>query len=102
MRTGTRSFSCPKCQHRGTAVKDSRPVKDGTEIRRRRFCIACGHRFTTLEQLYENARPLRSGRLKETLSRLSRALDNAREDIAEVADAIKADEDSEPREAIER
>jgi transcriptional repressor NrdR len=31
-------------------VVDSRPAEGGTAIRRRRECLACGHRFTTYEQ----------------------------------------------------
>lgn len=30
---------------------DSRINKDGTSIRRRRECLACGHRFTTTEEI---------------------------------------------------
>jgi len=38
---------CPYCQFRDSKVTDSRATDDGT--RRRRQCIACGERFTTLE-----------------------------------------------------
>lgn len=31
-------------------MKDSRPVEDGTGVRRRRLCSACGARFTTFER----------------------------------------------------
>ena len=45
-------------------MKDSRPTEDGTAIRRRRVCIACGGRFTTFErvQLRELTVIKRSGR----------------------------------------
>lgn len=43
---------CPFCQHDDTQVKDSRPTDDNTAIRRRRFCPACGARFTTFERVY--------------------------------------------------
>ncbi len=45
-------------------VKDSRPSEDGGAIRRRRFCPACGGRFTTFErvQLRELTIVKRSGR----------------------------------------
>jgi len=43
---------CPFCQHEDTQVKDSRPTEDNTAIRRRRFCPACGARFTTFERVY--------------------------------------------------
>jgi transcriptional repressor NrdR len=42
---------CPFCQHEDTQVKDSRPTEDNTAIRRRRFCAACGARFTTFERV---------------------------------------------------
>ncbi len=32
-------------------MKDSRPTEDNTSIRRRRFCPACGARFTTFERV---------------------------------------------------
>jgi transcriptional repressor NrdR len=32
-------------------VKDSRPTDDNSAIRRRRFCTACGSRFTTFERV---------------------------------------------------
>lgn len=41
---------CPFCGHDDTQVKDSRPTEDGAAIRRRRFCPACGQRFTTVER----------------------------------------------------
>lgn len=34
-----------------TKVLDSRPTEEGTVIRRRRECTACGDRFTTYEKL---------------------------------------------------
>ena len=42
---------CPFCGHDETQVKDSRPTEDGSSIRRRRFCPACGSRFTTFERV---------------------------------------------------
>jgi transcriptional repressor NrdR len=42
---------CPFCGHDETQVKDSRPTEDGSAIRRRRFCPACGSRFTTFERV---------------------------------------------------
>lgn len=40
---------CPKCKW-PTKVIDSRETEDGKEIRRRRECEKCGHRFTTYER----------------------------------------------------
>jgi transcriptional repressor NrdR len=42
---------CPYCSNEDTQVKDSRPTEDNTSIRRRRFCTACGGRFTTFERV---------------------------------------------------
>ena len=42
---------CPFCGHEDTQVKDSRPSEDGVAIRRRRFCVACSQRFTTIERV---------------------------------------------------
>lgn len=44
---------CPKCHVDDTKVIDSRDCDDGAAIRRRRSCVACGHRFTTYERLEE-------------------------------------------------
>ncbi len=42
---------CPFCGFAESQVKDSRPVDDGTAIRRRRQCGGCGARFTTFERV---------------------------------------------------
>jgi transcriptional repressor NrdR len=42
-------MNCPFCSNADTKVTDSRPEQDG--IRRRRECLACGQRFTTLERV---------------------------------------------------
>ena len=42
---------CPFCGNEDTQVKDSRPTEDGASIRRRRYCPACGSRFTTFERV---------------------------------------------------
>ncbi len=47
---------CPACNNEETKVIDSRLVEDGRAVRRRRECMACGHRFTTYERL--NEKPL--------------------------------------------
>lgn len=44
---------CPVCKSPSTKVLDSREGRDGTSIRRRRACNACGHRFTTFERIEE-------------------------------------------------
>jgi transcriptional repressor NrdR len=42
---------CPFCGNDDSQVKDSRPTEDGSAIRRRRQCPACGGRFTTFERI---------------------------------------------------
>jgi transcriptional repressor NrdR len=42
-------MNCPYCRHGDSRVIDSRPMDDGTAIRRRRECPECGKRFTTQE-----------------------------------------------------
>lgn len=42
---------CPYCTNDDTQVKDSRSAEDGSAIRRRRICSACGGRFTTFERV---------------------------------------------------
>ena len=44
---------CPSCQHLDDRVVDSRLVRAGSAVRRRRECAACGRRFTTYELLEE-------------------------------------------------
>ena len=40
---------CPYCRNADSRVVDSRVTDDGSTIRRRRSCPACGRRFTTTE-----------------------------------------------------
>jgi transcriptional repressor NrdR len=42
---------CPVCSHEDTKVIDTRLASDGTSIRRRRECDACGNRFSTNEEI---------------------------------------------------
>ncbi|HDL48878.1 MAG TPA: transcriptional regulator NrdR, partial [Actinobacteria bacterium] len=43
-------MQCPFCASEDTRVIDSRPVEEGSAIRRRRECVSCGNRFTTYER----------------------------------------------------
>lgn len=47
---------CPACGHEADKVVDSRSTMENSAVRRRRECLACGHRFTTYE--YVEHRPL--------------------------------------------
>lgn len=42
-------MKCPACGYFDSKVIDSRPVSDGSSIRRRRECLQCQKRFTTFE-----------------------------------------------------
>jgi transcriptional repressor NrdR len=46
-------MKCPSCDHLESRVLDTRVQRDG-EIRRRRECLGCKHRFTTVETLALN------------------------------------------------
>ena len=60
-------MKCPKCEHRENKVIDSREVREGAAIRRRRLCLNCGHRFTTYEEVQRTALQVvkRDGRREE-------------------------------------
>lgn len=42
-------MNCPYCRQADSRVVDSRPIDEGSSIRRRRECATCGKRFTTQE-----------------------------------------------------
>ena len=42
-------MKCPVCGYPESRVVDSRPSNDFSNIRRRRECLSCKHRFTTYE-----------------------------------------------------
>lgn len=44
---------CPFCGHPEDRVVDSRELADGSQVRRRRECLACSRRFTTYERVEE-------------------------------------------------
>ena len=44
-------MKCPSCGFPDSKVIDSRPVADGSSIRRRRECLECQKRFTTFEMV---------------------------------------------------
>ncbi|MHB8080200.1 MAG: transcriptional regulator NrdR [Candidatus Krumholzibacteriia bacterium] len=49
-------MKCPRCAEDNDRVIDSRAVREGSAVRRRRECLACGERFTTYEAV--ETRPL--------------------------------------------
>lgn len=74
------AFPCPSCGHALSAVLDSRPMEAGT--RRRRMCLACDHRFSTIEQVRvgEHRDAPRAQRLRKVLE----AIDDLARRLAEL------------------
>lgn len=61
---------CPSCGYQESKVVDSRPVDDGSAIRRRRECLSCGTRFTTYERTeYSPLIIIKSDRSSEAYNR---------------------------------
>ena len=44
-------MKCPFCSSDDTQVRDTRSAADGQSIRRRRVCVNCDARFTTIERV---------------------------------------------------
>ena len=44
-------MKCPFCGYAETKVSDSRPADDDSSIRRRRICLDCNKRFSTIEKV---------------------------------------------------
>ncbi len=47
-------MKCPKCGSEDDKVLDSRLVREGASIRRRRECLTCDYRFTTYEEIVKD------------------------------------------------
>ncbi|MCF7792147.1 MAG: transcriptional regulator NrdR [Victivallales bacterium] len=47
-------MKCPKCDCKEDKVVDSRLVKEGKAVRRRRECLNCQQRFTTYEEIIQS------------------------------------------------
>jgi transcriptional repressor NrdR len=76
---------CPRCQHADTKVIDTRLLKGNHGIRRRRECLGCEHRFTTVEEI-----------LREGLVVVKR--DGSREDfdLSKIASGVRKATDKRP------
>ena len=48
-----KNMKCPRCQIDKDKVLESRSTKEGAQVRRRRLCLNCGHRFTSYERIEE-------------------------------------------------
>lgn len=91
-------MKCPACSFADSRVLDSRPANDGSSIKRRRECPACGKRFTTYEVV--DTVPIsvvkRDGRREffdkhKLILGIERACQKRPVDSAEVAAAIESD-----------
>ncbi len=62
---------CPQCQCLDDKVVDSRTVKEGVGVRRRRECMNCGHRYTTYEGIIHAELKVikKDGQLREEFDR---------------------------------
>lgn len=98
---------CPFCEKSETKVVDSRILKEGLSVRRRRKCLECARRFTTYETIeiqmpmvvkvdgrresYKRGK-LRSGldkacqKLPISTEQIDRLLENLEKNILEVSD----------------
>lgn len=94
-------MKCVKCQYNDSRVVDSRDLRDGEAIRRRRECLRCGHRFTT----YEKVEPIHMLVVKKDGTREEYSRDKIRkgvmtaftkrpikaEDVERLLDAVEAE-----------
>jgi len=46
-------MKCPYCGFKKIVVKETRRRKNGESIKRRKECLACGKRFSTVEFIRE-------------------------------------------------
>lgn len=93
-------MKCPYCANLENRVLDSRDVREGDEIRRRRECAGCNRRFTTYERVDEVPVTVvkRDGRRErfdreKLLNGLLRACEKrpvARADLVRVVDAVES------------
>lgn len=98
-------MKCPKCAHLDDKVIDSRSVRNGDVIRRRRVCLQCGFRFTTYEEVIKTSLRVikRDGRHEELdrrklLSGIERACEKrpiGAQQIEAIVDAILSELESE-------
>lgn len=71
---------CPKCGCLDDKVIDSRSVKDGAGVRRRRECLGCSYRYTTIEGIIpEELKVVKRNSVREDFDRdkLRRGIANA-------------------------
>lgn len=83
---------CINCQNEDTKVLDSRPVEEGSAIRRRRECEKCHFRFSTYEEIeILGLTVIKKNGRKELFSKdkLERGISRAFEKLAHSDDTVK-------------
>lgn len=77
--------TCPACTKDNDAVKDSRPTNGGKYIRRRRKCLSCGHKWSTIEiPLKEHAgRGGRDKAFRTTMENVTSLLAKMKEELGD-------------------
>ena len=78
---------CPKCKANQLTVVDSRPTSN--EVRRRRECLVCHHRFTTVEISLDRAKKIDAERLRQQIACLEEKIDRVRAGYDLFRDALK-------------
>jgi transcriptional repressor NrdR len=71
---------CPKCNCLDDKVIDSRSVREGAGVRRRRECLNCQHRFTTSESIINaDLKIIKKNNIREDFDKdkLRRGIENA-------------------------
>ena len=71
---------CPKCGCQDDKVIDSRAVKEGAGVRRRRECMNCQHRFSTYEGIiHVELKIVKKDNIREDFDKekLRRGIENA-------------------------
>ena len=84
---------CPACGHEDDKVVDSRSVRDGMGVRRRRECAGCHHRYTTYEFVEQTPTLVvkKDGRREPyTRDRVLTGLIKACEKLEELVDAVES------------
>ena len=62
-------MKCPYCGYQEDRVLESRTVKDGEVIKRRRECESCTRRFTTYEHIEAQVMVVKRDGRRENLDR---------------------------------
>ena len=84
---------CPSCGAPGSRVSDSRSVDWGQAQRRRRDCVGCGQRFTTIEALApELRRGTRTPNARRKFSVELGKIETAARDLRAAMDAYYGEE----------